>query len=95
MPAALKPDEVSKRLSKLDGWTQQNNEIRRTFGFKNYYETMAFVNAVAYLAHRADHHPDMEVGYNKLTIRYSTHSAGGITENDFAAAAGVDALAKQ
>jgi 4a-hydroxytetrahydrobiopterin dehydratase len=95
MPTALKPDEITRRLSSLDGWTLQASEIRRTFNFKNYYETMAFVNAVAYLAHRADHHPDMEVGYNKLTIRYSTHSAGGVTENDLAEAAKVDALAKR
>jgi 4a-hydroxytetrahydrobiopterin dehydratase len=62
------------------------------FQFKNYYETMAFVNAVAWVAHREDHHPDLEVGYNKCTVRYSTHSVGGLSENDFICAAKVDSL---
>jgi 4a-hydroxytetrahydrobiopterin dehydratase len=60
--------------------------------FASYYATIAFVNAVAWIAHREDHHPDMAVGYNTVTITYATHSVGGLTENDFIAAAKIDAL---
>ena len=92
MATALKSEDVAKRLKSLKGWELAGKEIRKTYNFKNYYETMAFVNAIAWLAHRADHHPDMEVGYNKCTVRYSTHSVGGLSENDFDAAAKVEAL---
>jgi 4a-hydroxytetrahydrobiopterin dehydratase len=67
-------------------------ELRREFRFKNYYETMAFVNAVAWIAHAADHHPDLEVGYNRCVVRYSTHDAGGLTEKDFASVLKVEGL---
>src|SRR5262245_49639438 len=81
-------------LKQLAGWTMDSGtkEIRRTFSFKNYYETMAFVNAVAWIAHREDHHPDMTVGYNKVTIVFATHSVGGLSENDFISAAKIDIL---
>ena len=92
MATALKSEDVAKRLKSLKGWELAGKEIRKTYNFKNYYETMAFVNGVAWIAHRADHHPDMEVGYNKCTVRYSTHSVGGLSENDFDAAAKVEAL---
>ena len=67
-------------------------EIRRTFSFGDYYKSMAFVNAVAWIAHREDHHPDMTVGYNKVTVAFSTHSVSGLSENDFICAAKIDAL---
>ena len=79
-------------LRHLPGWEHGGGEIARTFKFKNYYETMAFVNAVAWVAHGEDHHPDMEVGYNKCGVRFSTHSVGGLSENDFISAAKVNAL---
>jgi len=66
--------------------------ISRTFRFKNYYQTMAFVNALAWIAHAEDHHPDIEVGYNRCVVRFSTHSVGGLSENDFICAARIDAL---
>jgi len=66
--------------------------ISRTFRFENYYQTMAFVNALAWIAHAEDHHPDIEVGYNRCIVRYSTHSVGGLSENDFICAAKIDAL---
>jgi 4a-hydroxytetrahydrobiopterin dehydratase len=91
---ALNSQQVSKKLKALEGWGLKGNEISRTFSFKNFYETMAFVNAVAYIANREDHHPDMEVGYEKCTVRFSTHSVGGLSENDFVCAAKVDALLK-
>lgn len=67
-------------------------EIKRRFKFSNYYQTMAFVNAMAWVAHAQDHHPDIEVGYNRCLIRYSTHSVGGLSENDFICSAKIDAL---
>jgi len=71
---------------------QQPAQISRTFKFKNYYETIAFVNALAWIAHQQDHHPDIEVSYNRCVVRFSTHSIGGISENDFICAAKIDAL---
>ncbi|MDE2088477.1 MAG: 4a-hydroxytetrahydrobiopterin dehydratase [Gammaproteobacteria bacterium] len=71
---------------------EPGTEISRTFRFKNYYQTMAFVNAAAWIAHQEDHHPDMEVGYNRCRVRYSTHAIGGLSENDFICAAKLDAL---
>jgi len=76
----------------LSGWERKGGEIAKQFSFKNYYETMAFVNATAWISHRQDHHPDLEVGYNKVRVLYSTHSVGGLSENDFICAAKIDAL---
>lgn len=92
MSKALSPAQIKKSLAKLTGWHSTGKEISRVFNFKNYCETIAFVNAVAFIAHKADHHPDLEVGYNKCTVRYSTHSVGGLSENDFTSAAKVQAL---
>lgn len=66
--------------------------IQRTFQFKNYYQTIAFVNALAWVAHAQDHHPDLVVSYNRCVVNYSTHSVGGLSENDFICAARIDAL---
>jgi 4a-hydroxytetrahydrobiopterin dehydratase len=66
--------------------------ISRAYRFDNYYRTMAFVNALAWIAHTEDHHPDIEVGYNRCIVRYSTHAIGGLSENDFICAARIDAL---
>jgi len=94
MASKLQPPELARRLKGLSGWESAGEEIRKTYSFRNYYETMAFVNAIAWLAHQADHHPDLEVGYNRCTVRYSTHSAGGVTEKDFDCAGQVEALIK-
>jgi 4a-hydroxytetrahydrobiopterin dehydratase len=88
----LKPVEVVALLQQLKGWTLADKVITKNFEFKNYYQTMAFVNAVAWLAHREDHHPDMTVGYNRCRVDYSTHAIGGLSENDFICAAKIDAL---
>ena len=88
----LKPQEIELLLVQLPGWQLRNGAITKSYEFKNYYQTMAFVNAVAWIAHREDHHPDMTVGYNKCTVDYSTHAIGGLSENDFICAAKVDAL---
>jgi 4a-hydroxytetrahydrobiopterin dehydratase len=89
---ALTDPQVKKLLAQLKGWKRTGDEIRKAIDFKNFYETMGFVNAVAYIANQQDHHPDMEAGYNKLIIRFSTHSVGGLSINDFICAAKVDAL---
>ncbi len=81
-------------LSQVSGWSfsETGAEISRTFQFKNYYQTIAFVNALAWIAHQEDHHPDLEVSYNKCKVRYSTHAVKGLTENDFICAAKIDRL---
>lgn len=91
---ALTQDEAKNLLKQLDGWELNNNVIGKNFTFKNYYQVMAFVNAVAWMTHREDHHPDMSVGYNQCLVEYSTHAIGGLSENDFICAAKVDALFK-
>jgi len=90
----LAAERIKALLKQIPGWEQRGGEIAKTFSFKNYYETMAFVNAAAWVSHREDHHPDLEVGYNKCKVRYSTHSVGGLSENDFICAAKLEALFK-
>lgn len=86
---------LSAKLHSDWSLNDQCTEISRVFRFKNYYQTMAFVNTVAWIAHQEDHHPDLEVGYNRCRVRYSTHAIGGLSENDFICAAKVDALLVQ
>jgi 4a-hydroxytetrahydrobiopterin dehydratase len=86
--------EVSAMLKQLDGWVLYDHLIGKTYEFKNYHQTIAFVNAVAWISHREDHHPDMTVSYNKCHVEYFTHAIGGLSENDFICAAKVDALFK-
>ena len=89
---ALDETQIRKLLAEVPGWERAGEEITKTFRFQNYHETMAFVNAAAWVSHREDHHPDLEVGYNKCRVRYSTHSIGGLSENDFICAAKLEAL---
>ena len=84
--------EVSAMLKQLDGWTLAGNTISKTYSFKNYYQTMAFVNATAWISNRENHHPDLAVGYNRCRVDYTTHAINGLSENDFICAAKVDAL---
>lgn len=92
--ASLPEVKIRKALTGLPGWQFTNGRIEKTFSFKNYYQTTAFVNAVAWIAHTEDHHPDIEFGYKACTVRYSTHSIGGISENDLICAAKVEVLLK-
>jgi 4a-hydroxytetrahydrobiopterin dehydratase len=89
---ALTPEEADAMLSELDGWVREGNGIKKTFAFRNYYQTMAFVNASAYVSHREDHHPDLLVGYKACDVTYTTHAIGGLSENDFICAAKLDTL---
>lgn len=82
--------DTTKLAGQVAGWTIEADTLIKTFSFKNYYETMAFVNLVAWIAHREDHHPDMTVGYNKCRVAFSTHSVGGLSENDFICAARIE-----
>jgi 4a-hydroxytetrahydrobiopterin dehydratase len=79
----------------VPGWAvvEDGAAITRTFRFPDYYRTMAFVNALAYVAHAQDHHPDLGVHYDRCVVRYSTHDVGGLSDNDFICAAKADALA--
>ena len=83
---------VADLLRQLPGWEHVGGQLVKAFKFKNYHETMAFVNAAAWVSHREDHHPDLEVGYNACRVRYSTHSVGGLSDNDFICAAKLEAL---
>ena len=92
---ALEATRAAELLAELaPGWriADDGRSIRRAFGFADFYETMAFVNAVAWIANAEDHHPDLEVGYDYCRMAFSTHTVGGLSENDFICAAKVDAL---
>lgn len=85
---------IATRATELaDHWQVVDNRVlRASFDFKNYYHTQAFINAVAWIAHCAGHHPDISFGYNQATVDWSTHAIGGLSENDFICAAKVDRL---
>lgn len=92
--ATLSDSEIVNWLAKIDGWERSAGgaSIERVFKFADYYKTMAFVNTVAWIAHREDHHPDMDISYNRCRVRFSTHSVGGLSLNDFICAAKINAL---
>ena len=85
--------QAKELLKDLKGWKIENNRLTKTYAFENYFQTMAFVNALAWVSHREDHHPDLGVHYNKCKVEYWTHAIGGLSENDFICAAKADALA--
>lgn len=90
------PDEVNRLLAGLPGYKADLlvGSISKTYELKDFYETMAFVNAVAYIAHVEDHHPDLAVSYSRCVVTYSTHAIGGLSENDFICAAKIEALVR-
>jgi len=94
---AATEQQLNDALVILSDWSHVDSQLQRQFRFANYHHTMAFVNAVADIANREDHHPEMVVGYNHCTVRYSTHSVnqgrGGISHNDFICAAKIDQIA--
>ena len=85
-------EQTKDMLKQLRGWIVEDGRLVKLYAFRNYHETMAFVNALAWISHREDHHPDLRVGYNKCRVEYSTHAIGGLSENDFICAAKADAL---
>ena len=90
----LSEARVRELLPEIPGWevAENGHALCRTFTFDDYHRTMAFVNALAYVAHREDHQPDLGVHYDRCVVRYSTHDVGGLSENDFICAAKCDAL---
>ena len=94
---ALSATEVVTQLSKLNGeqalgWRLIDGALEKTFKFKNYYETIGFVNAVAFIANAENHHPDLDVSYSQCEVRFNTHDVNGISVSDFFCASKVDAL---
>ena len=92
---AMSSEEVGAQLAELPGWQLVEGAIWRTFRFSDYLQTIAFVNALAWMVHREDHHPDLRVGYDRCEVGFHTHSVGGITESDFICAARADAIFEQ
>ena len=88
----LPVSELMLRLHALPGWDYADNRISKTFQFANYYETIGFVNVIAYLANRQDHHPDLSVHYNRIVVSFATHDVGGVTLNDCICAAKIEEL---
>lgn len=93
---ALTATEIVASLAKIEGWKLTGDgstvAIEKTFAFKNYYQTMAFVNAVAFIAHVQDHHPDLSVHYGRCVVRFNTHDVGGISVTDFDCATQIETL---
>ena len=84
--------EAARLLTRLSGWAREGKAIVKSYRFSSYYETLAFVNATAWISHREDHHPDLAVSYNHCRVSYTTHAVGGLSYNDFICAAKMDAL---
>jgi 4a-hydroxytetrahydrobiopterin dehydratase len=93
----MAPEEVTRLLGSLPGYKADPlvGSISKVYEFADFYETMAFVNALAYIAHVEDHHPDLAVSYNRCAVTYSTHAIGGLSENDFICAAKIEALLRR
>ncbi|MDP3344764.1 MAG: 4a-hydroxytetrahydrobiopterin dehydratase [Hydrogenophaga sp.] len=96
---ALSATEIVTQLTQLNGdaaqgWKLIDGSLEKTYTFANFHETMAFVNALAWVAHREDHHPDLALCYSRCNVRFNTHDVGGISASDFFCAAAVDALLK-
>lgn len=93
--AALNPEQINNLMPQLDkAWKASADHLsnKRAFSFKNFYETMAFVNAIAWIANTENHHPDLEVGYNYCRVSFTTHALNGLSHNDFICAAKIDML---
>lgn len=84
--------EIDALLGQVSGWKLANGAIEKSHAFQNFHQTMAFVNALAWICHAEDHHPDVALSYSRCVVRFNTHSVGGISVNDFICAAKVDAL---
>lgn len=88
----LPAGELASALSALPGWSPRGDTIAKTLTFADYRETIGFVNAVAFVANRENHHPDLEVSYSRCVVAWSTHDAGGVTRNDLICAAKIERL---
>lgn len=90
--APLSAEQSQAMLKSLKGWIIEDGKLVKVYPFTNYYQTMAFVNALAWVSHREDHHPDLVVSYNKCRVEYWTHAIDGLSDNDFICAAKADSL---
>lgn len=88
----MSPEAIRDHLAQVSGWHLVGAAIEKTFKFRNYHETLGFVNALAWVANTEDHHPELRVFYDRCVVRFDTHSVGGISINDFICAAKADAL---
>jgi 4a-hydroxytetrahydrobiopterin dehydratase len=93
--ATLSAAEARERLGQLPGWDLSRDAIRRQYSFGGFADAIAFVTRLAFEAEAADHHPGIQVDYRRVTLTYTTHSAGGLTDKDFAGAAAADTLARR
>jgi 4a-hydroxytetrahydrobiopterin dehydratase len=93
--AVLSNDEIGERLRALSGWSRKDSAIVRQFAFAGFPEAVEFVSRLVPGAEAADHHPDLTINYRKVTVSYSTHSEGGVTEKDFAGAERADQAARE
>jgi 4a-hydroxytetrahydrobiopterin dehydratase len=89
---SLTQEDIARMLLEIPEWKTDGSLLKRYFTFKNFYKTMAFVNAVAWIANQENHHPDLEVGFNYCLVKYTTHAINGLSINDFICAAKVDSL---
>lgn len=89
----LSSDQIQKELTQLEGWRLVGKEIQKTFTLKDFVDAIGFVQSIAFLAEKANHHPDIDIRWNKVTLTLSTHSAGGLTEKDFQLANKIEVLA--
>jgi 4a-hydroxytetrahydrobiopterin dehydratase len=90
---ALPAAEIAALIAQVPGWQLVDSALQKQFAFSDYARMISFVNAVAWLAQREDHHPDLHVVWGRCIVRWHTHSVGGLSINDFICAAQVDALA--
>jgi 4a-hydroxytetrahydrobiopterin dehydratase len=88
----LSRDDVQERMKSVSGWSLDGDSIRKQYVFGSFREAVSFIVRLAFECEEADHHPDISVSYKKVTLVYSTHSAGGLTEKDFAGAATADRI---
>jgi 4a-hydroxytetrahydrobiopterin dehydratase len=88
----MREAEIRSHLAQVSGWKLEGGAIEKTHRFKNFHETMAFMNALAWICHTEDHHPEVALGYDRCVVRFNTHSVNGVSVNDFICAAKVDAL---
>jgi 4a-hydroxytetrahydrobiopterin dehydratase len=92
--AKLSDSKILHELKYLNGWTRQKNEIKKRFEFEDFVQAMGFVNSVALYAERVNHHPDLNIRWNKVLLVLSTHSEGGITQKDITLAKNIESLLK-
>jgi 4a-hydroxytetrahydrobiopterin dehydratase len=99
LETGLSDADIKEYLAAVDGWKIEADKIVKTYDFRDYYETLAFVNAIAYVIHAEDHHPELVVTYNRCVVKFDTHTVnggrGGLSENDFICAAKLDAIFQQ